>query len=202
MKHKRVAVSALFALALVASTLLATSAHAEAVADNSSGATSSTETVGDANALSPSEKKLFYSNDRKQIEVDATSGDIVSVTPLTQEQLQSLIDANQPTSAFTETRLGAAPLGVSTGCPLTWFGCWYGKSSAYVNYQFTNGVTSGTWTSRQNFYTGTYYAKLCWLDPANTKKTFCMAERNGTNAWITLGQAVTGKKVDLSPTRV
>ncbi len=73
------------------------------------------------------------------------------------------------------------------------------------DYSFTVGTTSGTWGNRGDFYTGNYYAKLCWLDPLISPPllpvTYCMPERNGKDAIISLGTSVTGKKVNLSTTR-
>lgn len=73
------------------------------------------------------------------------------------------------------------------------------------DYSFTLGTTNGTWGNRGDFFTGNYYAKLCWLDPLVSPpllpKTYCMPERNGKNAVIALGTTVTGKQVNLSTTR-
>lgn len=77
--------------------------------------------------------------------------------------------------------------------------CWH-KRPPLLSIGFSRGVTDGTWNEVKNFYTGSYYAKLCWI-PRGESTTFCMPERNGTNATISLGDYVTGKKVDLATTR-
>ncbi|WP_292714475.1 hypothetical protein [Microbacterium sp. 13-71-7] len=139
-------------------------------------------TIGDLDQLSTIELEVLRSDAPKKIQVDPNSGDITSVQSLTDSEMSGL--------------LRAAGGGISSRT-LTSVGTWYGRPPA-LNYDFNLGVTSGTWPNRGNFYTGPYYAKLCWN---NGLGTFCMPERNGANAWIELGSSVTGRSVDLSTTR-
>jgi len=150
--------------------------------------------------LSTEEIALYESDDLKLIRIDASSGAVESVEPLTPGQLdETLHDADAsstvPTGLSGSARLGT---GCSSGSP-----CWYGLGPVY-DYSFTLGTTSGTWGNRGKFFTGDYYAKLCWLDPYAFpvgSVTYCMPERNGTNAVIDIGTTVTGKQVNLSTVR-
>lgn len=138
---------------------------------------------------------LLESNRLKRVSIDPATGDVTAVQTMISAELQS---------EFSTAKSGAVQtFSVGTNCSLNATPCWYGVPPA-VSYSFSSGVTSGTWSNRKNFWTGTnFFAKLCWLDafggpfPATT----CMPERNGTNAWIELGYAVTGTKVDVGITR-
>lgn len=160
--------------------------------------------IGDIDSLNHQEQALYYSDKPKSIQLDASSGDVISVVELTDAQLKSLIQTEQAKGRADALSSGISPMSVSlTGCPSTSLGCWYGVGPVH-HYQYTLGTTSGTWGNRQNFYTGAYYAKLCWLDTQSNPfnpPTYCMPERNGKNAMISLGMAVTGKQVNLSTTR-
>jgi hypothetical protein len=200
MKHQRAAVSVLFAVTLTASLFVAPAAFGYAPTGESA-APSGEEivVVGDTDALSEEQKRLYYSDQPKVININTTSGDVVSVDPLSKTELRDLIEAHQAPTQRATTEGTVSPMSWTTGCAAG-AACWYGIGPA-LTYQYTLGTTTGTWTNRQNFYTGNYYAKLCWMDPLQILTTYCMPERNGKNAWITLGSAVTGKSVNVSTTR-
>ncbi len=156
--------------------------------------------VNGLEGLSEEEVALYESDSPKLIRIDASSGLVEAVEPMTTKQLdQALREAN----SLSTGPAGASARSVATGCTST-SPCWYGVGPVY-DYSFTLGTTSGTWGNRGDFFTGNYYAKLCWLDPLVRPPllpvTYCMPERNGKNAIISLGTTVTGKQVNLSTTR-
>ena len=151
--------------------------------------------------LSPEEVALYESDDLKMIRIDASTGAVESVEPLTRAQLDQELRDSDALSTGSATQNSAAR-GVATGCNST-SPCWYGVGPVY-DYSFTLGTTDGTWGNRGNFFTGPYYAKLCWLDPyafPAGSVTYCMPERNGANAVINLGGSYTGKRVNLATQR-
>ncbi|MGK3949516.1 hypothetical protein [Microbacterium sp. K2] len=150
------------------------------------------EVTGDTDQLSPSELDVLGSDEPKFITVDPYSGDVTAVEEVSQAELEAALEASQPRNKVT-------PFSWSTGCA-SGKPCWHDNPPGNINYQFSSGITNGTWDTVRNFYTGNYYAKLCWI-PWNSSETFCMPERNGKNALIQIGMQVTGKKVDLSSTR-
>jgi hypothetical protein len=151
--------------------------------------------------LSKAEIKLYKSDAMKRIEINPSDGSVTSVKPLTATQLGRLQSRAEARAVGPKSQ-GISPLAASTGCTST-APCWYGVGPVY-SYSFTVGTTNGTWGNRGDFYTGSYFAKLCWIDPMSLPMrpiTYCMPERNGKKAWISLGQSVTGKQVNLSTTR-
>lgn len=149
--------------------------------------------VGDLDQLSHSELQAMHSDSPKVIMVDAYSGDVTDVDIITESELEARL-------GVTSAPDGASTRSWSTGCA-SGKPCWYDNPPGNVHYQFSLGVTNGTWHTVRSFYTGDYFAKLCWV-PWNSTTKFCMPERNGTKALIKLGMPVTGKRVDLSKTRV
>lgn len=151
--------------------------------------------------LSPQEVALYESDDLKLIRIDASTGAVESVEPLTPAQLDQELRSSDALSTGSTTQNPTAR-GVSTGCNSV-SPCWYGVGPVY-DYSFTLGTTNGTWGNRGNFFTGPYYVKLCWLDPyafPAGSVTYCMPERNGANAVLNLGGSYTGKRVDLATQR-
>ncbi|QEW00616.1 hypothetical protein F6J84_11260 [Microbacterium caowuchunii] len=189
----RARLSTLSTALLVGALALVSALPAHATADDSSTLDDPTVEIGSVEQLSTSEMALLESDDLKRVTVDAFTGDITAVQPMSAQEL-SAERSSQSVGTF----------GVSTGCSGTTVACWHSQAPA-VLYSFTTGVTNGTWGNRTDFWTGNYYAKLCWLDPlpANpfNPATVCMPIRNGKNAWISLGWVVTGKKADVSTTR-
>lgn len=162
------------------------------IAPNLMGAASSETNVqiGDTEQLSHSERQLLASDDLKRVVIDPASGDVTAVERMTQAELNSEMFGT-----------GIRPFAATAnGCTTTARPCWHGRPPA-INYSFTVGTTNGTWDNRQNFWTANYYAKMCWRNSAPFG-VFCMPERNGKNAWIELGYAVTGTQVNVSTTRV
>lgn len=155
-------------------------------------ATPQAEVTGDIDQLSRAELNVLDSDKPKLVTVDPYSGDITEVVKMTQAELDAKLGTSNP-------QRKVSPLSWSTGCA-SGKPCWFDNPPGNINYQFSSGVTSGTWYTVRDFYTGNYYAKLCWI-PWNSSTTFCMPERNGKNALIQIGMQVTGKKVDLSSRR-
>ncbi|MFJ4164624.1 hypothetical protein ACIPY5_03640 [Microbacterium sp. NPDC089698] len=189
-------VTALLGTALTAAAVLVA---LSGTAANASDATPDNGTIqtGSAENLSSDQLALLESDQLKRISIDPATGNVTAVQPMTSAELRAEI------SAATAKPGGIQPFSVGTNCSLNATPCWYGVAPA-VNYSFSSGITDGTWTNRKNFWTGTnFFAKLCWLDPFGGAfpATICMPERNGPNAWIELGYAVTGKKADVSITR-
>jgi hypothetical protein len=134
--------------------------------------------VGDLDQLSQAELELLHSSTPKTINVDAYSGDVVSVTK----------------AAPVISTLAAYQNGCTSGR-----GCWQG-SPPTLNIGFTLGVTDGNWVQRRNFTVpANRYVKLCWK--TTSFQPFCMPERNGDNATISLGSDVTGTRVDMATSR-
>lgn len=148
--------------------------------------------VGDLDQLTQDEIEALRSGSPKIVTVDPYSGDVTDVEVITEAELEATLEALTPS--------GPSARSWSTGCA-SGKPCWHDNPPGNVHYQFTLGVTNGTWDTVRNFYTGDYYAKLCWI-PWNSTTKFCMPERNGTKALIQIGMQVTGKRVDLSKTRV
>lgn len=134
--------------------------------------------VGDLDSLSQAELELLRSSAPKTINVDAYSGDVTSVTK----------------SSPVISPLAAYQNGCTSGR-----GCWQG-SPPTLNIGFTLGVTDGNWVQRRNFTVpANRYVKLCWK--TTSFQAFCMPERNGNNATISLGADVTGTRVDMATSR-
>ncbi|MCK8467735.1 hypothetical protein M0722_11070 [Microbacterium sp. KSW4-16] len=148
--------------------------------------------VGDLDQLTQDEIEALRSGSPKIVTVDPYSGDVTDVEVMTEAELEATLEALSPS--------GPSARSWSTGCA-SGKPCWHDNPPGNVHYQFTLGVTNGTWDTVRDFYTGDYYAKLCWI-PWNSTTKFCMPERNGTKALIQIGMQVTGKRVDLSKTRV
>ena len=143
--------------------------------------------------LDAEDMALLASDFPKRITVDPQTGDVSAVEPLDHEEFAIYEGAqNEPESVGPFT---AYPNACLQGRP-----CWHGNPPA-ISIRFSLGVTTGKWNYVRNFYTGSYYAKLCWIEPGATKQV-CMTERNGANALIEIGFPVTGTKVDLKTTRV
>lgn len=144
---------------------------------------------GTTSLLSENEVQLFESDAPKRVVVDPSTGDVTAVEPLTASEVTALV---QP-------KMGA--FSATAGCSSLSKPCWHSQAPAQV-YSFSTGTTNGTWGHRKNFWTGDYYAKLCWLDPLVTPApSVCMPLRNGKNAWIEIGFVVVGKQVNVSTTR-
>jgi hypothetical protein len=182
-----------FSLALVG--MLGGTMSQAAAEDLSSGEAAIT---GDTDQLTPTEQNLLVSDALKRISVNPTTGDITAVEPMTPEELAQEM-GTAPSAPGAVQPFVAYP-GLCE--PTTVRPCWHGAAGAQP-IGFSNGITDGTWTSRRNFWTASYYAKLCWMDLSIPKapRLVCMPERNGTNAWIQFGAVVTGKKVDVHYTR-
>ncbi|MFJ2543058.1 hypothetical protein [Microbacterium sp. NPDC087589] len=178
------------AVAAILSPLLLTGA-----ADAGATALEERETVGDVDQLSQEELDLLGSDEFKRVIVDPVSGDITAVEPLTEEQLESELVAGAGPQARTAYPSACSPISRP---------CWRG-AVPNIDIGFSTGTTTGTWSGRANFWTGNYYAKLCWLDPFSANpfnpSTVCMPERNGNKAWIEIGYTVVGKSVNVSSTR-
>lgn len=157
---------------------------------------SSPPSLDGLDGLTEHERDLYYSDDLKVISIDPSTGAVTSVEAITAEESSARIADQAAATQLLGGQLGFSPFAVSTGC-LSGAPCWYGQAPT-LTYQYTLGTTSGTWSYRKDFYTGNYYAKLCWLVGLTT---FCMPERNGKNAWIEFGSVVVGKQVNLSTTR-
>lgn len=151
--------------------------------------------TGDTDQLTSVERELLNSDEIKRVTVDPSTGDITAVEPMSAAELDAELTPDGQVQPFT-----AYP----SGCTPSTRACWKGAIPS-IDYGFSTGTTTGTWGGRANFWTGNYYAKLCWLDPYSPNpfnpSTFCMPERNGKNAWIELGYTVTGKQVNVSTTR-
>jgi hypothetical protein len=150
--------------------------------------------VGDLDQLTQTEVDALHSDSPKIVTVDPYSGDVTDVEIVTEAELEAQLGAAAGPQGGVSARSWST--GCASGKP-----CWHDNPPGNINYQFTLGVTNGTWDTVRNFYTGDYYAKLCWI-PWNSTTKFCMPERNGTKALIQIGMQVTGKQVDLSKTRV
>ncbi|CAN7441655.1 hypothetical protein LJR045_002896 [Microbacterium sp. LjRoot45] len=197
-------VAAIAALCLTVSPAAATAAnHVNEKTGRGSMSTVNRSTPPDDRlaGLSRAEINLYKSDAMKRIVIDASDGSVESVEPLTTSQLRKLQSRAEGLAVGPRSQ-GVSPLAVSAGCSST-TPCWYGVGPVY-NYSFTVGTTNGTWGNRGDFYTGNYFAKLCWIDPMSLPTrpiTYCMPERNGKKAWISLGQSVTGTRVNLSTSR-
>ncbi|WP_292790096.1 MULTISPECIES: hypothetical protein [unclassified Microbacterium] len=154
--------------------------------------------VGSLSQLTNAEADLLASDDLKRVSVDPYTGDVTSVVPMSEAELNEEVFGSLPPQGSTSTR-AASPNCTSTSQP-----CWHAATPS-INYRFTLGTTKGTWGARKDFWTGNYYAKLCWIDPLPTNPfnpgTVCMPLRNGTKAWIQIGFTVTGKQVNVSSIR-
>lgn len=134
--------------------------------------------VGDLDQLSQAEIELLHSSTPKVINVDAYSGDVTSVTKV----------------APVISTMAAYQNGCTTGR-----GCWQGTPPT-LNIGFTLGITDGNWVQRRNFTVPSgRYVKLCWK--TTSFQPFCMPERNGDNATISIGGDVTGTRVDMATSR-
>ncbi|MGV2982060.1 hypothetical protein ACNPNP_00020 [Microbacterium sp. AGC85] len=150
--------------------------------------------VGDVNQLRQEELGLLVLDDVKRVIVDSESADIITVEPLTEEQLERELTATAGALARTAYPSACSPISHR---------CWRG-TVPNTDIGFSTGTTNGTWSGRGNFWTGNYYAKLCWVDPFSANPfnpaTVCMPERNGSKAWIEIGYTVVGKQVNVSST--
>lgn len=161
-------------------------------ADDETAATAG-ELQGTTSPLDEGEIQLLESNAPKRVVVDPRTGDVTAVEPLTASEVTALVQPKMGTFSAT------------AGCSSVTKPCWHSQAPAQV-YSFTTGTTNGTWGHRKNFWTGDYYAKLCWLDPLwsdplRPAPSVCMPLRNGKNAWIEIGFVVVGKQVNVSTTR-
>lgn len=113
--------------------------------------------VGDLDQLSRAERDALHSDSPKVVTVDPYSGDITEVVLITEAEMKSRLGAIRAPKSGSSTR-SSWSTGCASGKP-----CWHDNPPGNVHYQFTLGVTDGTWDTVRNFYTGDYYAKLCWI---------------------------------------
>lgn len=137
-------------------------------------------------ATSAVDEGFVQSDQPKTISVDASTGEVLSAAPVSASN--TLI---QPfTAYFNDCSSNRS--------------CWKQAYAPLVPYGFTGSTTSGTWSGRGDFLTRDNRAKLCWLDPywsgfpESNRPTVCIEEWVGKNTTISIGVAVTGKKVSLT----
>lgn len=128
--------------------------------------------------LTPAELELIASDTPKIVTVDATTGEFTGV-----EAADVLV----------------APMGVVLNNCSGGRACWYGYYTPDAYYGFDGSGASGTWTSRGDFYSANYSARICWQLYPGGGSTICSGGYVGHNTWITLGVRVIGKQVLLLP---
>lgn len=130
--------------------------------------------------LSPQQQAFVDTPTPKTILIDATTGNVLSITP----------NPTPITPSSITPDLSIHPASRTTTDCHSDDACWAPSQTPDRNYRFRGtGSTTGRWTNRGPMYTKNHWTSVCWAESAQC------SPRSGPNTIIAFTSTVTGTKV-------